>query len=293
MTGEGKRGAWPSALTFPFSWKAVRALDASDLEQWLEESIPAQIWLAKKLAMPVSGFETLDRCWERWAAASDPKMTPEIFEPSITAYRATFKAWLAKQSERPFVVAADSKDEALAFLACLFQDSDIAAQSKDLAAVFESAETLRTLASSSSPFMPIVCTEEAECELAAMYRRFHCIVVRPRNAVVSEPDIAIDLLGHEAFEKALAAMGIEGNDAERLARESGRSPTILRPALQGRRDQDAPMGQGCGDREKPGPDGFSRGMARKIQCRLRDRFHTRGLDLSRDRKEHCPPAAIR
>jgi hypothetical protein len=135
--------------------------------------------------------------------------------------------------------------------------------------------------------MPIVCTEEAECELVAMYRRFHCIVVRPCNTVVSEPDIAIDLLGHEAFEKALAAMGIEGNDAERLARESGRSPTILRPALRGRRDQDAPMGQGCGDREKPGPDGFSRGMARKIKCRLRDRFHTRGLDLSRDRKEHC------
>ena len=37
-------------------WKAVRAFDASDLEQWLEESIPAQMWLAEQLAMPVSGF---------------------------------------------------------------------------------------------------------------------------------------------------------------------------------------------------------------------------------------------
>ena len=45
-------------------WKAVRAFDASDLEQWLEGSIPAQMWLAEQLGMAVSGFETLDQCWE-------------------------------------------------------------------------------------------------------------------------------------------------------------------------------------------------------------------------------------
>jgi hypothetical protein len=52
--------------------------------------------------------------------------------------------------------------------------------------------------------------------------------VRPRNDVQSEPDIALDLLTHEAFASALSAMGITGDDAERLERESGRSPTILR-----------------------------------------------------------------
>jgi len=226
----GKTG-WERSKNGAGDWKAVRALDASDLEQWLEESVPAQIWLAEKLAMPVKGYETLEHSWHRWAAASEPQMAPAIFEPSITACRTTFKAWLEKPSERPFIIAADSKDEALAFLACLFQDSEIATQSKDLAAVFGSAEALRTLASSSSPFIPIVCTEEAERELATIYRRFHCMVVRPRNAVDSEPDIALDLLGHDAFEKALAAMGIDSDEAERLARESGQSPTILRRRL--------------------------------------------------------------
>ena len=212
-------------------WKAVRAFDASDLEQWLEESIPAQMWLAEQLAMLVSGFETLDRCWQRWEEASEPKMTPKMFEPSITAYRERCREWLEKPSEKPFMLAADSTDEALAFLACLFQDSTISPHSRDLAAVFKSAETLRTLADSSSPFIPIVYTEEAERELAALYRRLHCIIVRPRNAIDSEPDIALDLLNHETFEKALAEMGIEGDRAEQLARESGRSPTILRRRL--------------------------------------------------------------
>lgn len=227
---------WPGKTTWAGSkneagdWKAVRAFDASDLEQWLEESIPAQMWLAEQLAMPVSGFETLERCWQRWEEASEPKMVPEIFEPSISAYRESFKTWLEKPSEKPFMVAADSKDEALAFLSCLFWDESIATRWRELAVVFKSAETLRTLAGLSSPFLPIVCTEEAERELAAVYRRFHCIVVRPRNAVDSKPDIALDLLNYETFRNALAEMGIK-DDAEQLARESGCSPTILRRQL--------------------------------------------------------------
>ena len=189
------------------------------------------MWLAEQLALPISGFETLDECWRRWEDASDPKMTPALFEPSIFAYRDTFKKWLEKPSEKPFVVAADSRDEALAFLSCLFQDSSIPPRSRDLAAVFKSPETLRTLADSSSPFIPIVYTQAAERELASVYRRLHCIIVRSRNAIDSKPDIALDLLNHDAFKKALAEMGIEDDGIERLARESGRSPTILRRRL--------------------------------------------------------------
>lgn len=209
-------------------WKAVRVFDASDLEQWLEESIPALMWLAEKLGMPVSGFETLEHCWDRWAAGSNPPTTPELFAPSIAAHRGTFKAWLDKPTDRVFIVSADSTDEALAFLACLFRDPEIAPRITDLAAVFHSADTLRRLASSSAPFIPIAATQEAERELAAFHPRLHCVAIRPRNAVDSEPDIALDLLSHEAFEKALSAMGIEGDEAERLERASGRSPTILR-----------------------------------------------------------------
>jgi len=222
---------WAKGKNATGDWKAVRAFDASDLEQWLEESIPAQMWLVEQLALRVSGFETLDECWRRWEDASDPKMTPALFEPSIVAYRYTFKQWLENPSENPFVVAADSRDEALAFLSCLFDDSAIPSRLIDLAGVFKSAEPLRTLAASSSPFIPIVLTNEAERELATVYRRLHCIIVRPRNAIDRKPDIALDLLNHDAFRKALAEMGIEDDSVERLARESGRSPTILRRRL--------------------------------------------------------------
>ena len=212
-------------------WKDVRALDASDVEQWLEGSISARMWFAEKLDMPTDGFETLDACWRRWAVASDPEMTSAIFGPSLAAHQDAFEKWLGQPPDRLFTIAADSRDEALAFLSCLFEEDGIAARWRDLAAVFESTEALRKLAASAVPFLPIVHTDTTERELAAVYRQRHCIAVRPRNAVDSKPDVALDLLDHGAFEKALADMGIEGNEADRLARESGRSPTILRRRL--------------------------------------------------------------
>ena len=226
-----RKSDWAANKNSTGEWKAIKVFDASDLEQWLEESISAQMWLSEQLAKPVNGVETLDRCWQRWALASEPAMTPMIFEPSITVYRDTFRRWLETPSEDPFIIAADSTDEALAFLSCLCQDREIVTHMKGIPTVFKSAETLRTLATPSSRLIPIVFTEEIERELATVYRQLRCIIIRPRNAVNSKPNIALELLNYDAFEKALADMDIEGNDAERLARESGCSPTILRRRL--------------------------------------------------------------
>ena len=225
------KNEWAKSKNAEGDWNAVRALDASDLEQWLEESIAAQMWFAGKINMQIDKFETLDQFWRRWAEASDPNITPLIFKSSIASYCKKFTAWLEGPCERLFVVTADSKDEALAFLACLFQDRSIAVQTRDLAVVFKSAETLRRLATAASPFIPIVYTEEAERELAPIYRRLRCIVVRTRNAVDSKPDIALGPLGRGSFKETLSAMGIESDRADQLTRESGCSPTILRRRL--------------------------------------------------------------
>lgn len=221
---------WEKGKDHAGDWKAVRVFDASDLEQWLEQSVPAQIWLAEQLNQVTSGYETLDEAWCRWATASEPSLTPEIFAPSLVAHRDTFKSWLETPSSRPFIVTADSADEALAFLACLFNDDDLC-QFKDRTAVFTSPHALKALIASAVPFIPVVYSEDTERELRDAHRRLHCIVVRPRNKVDSKPDIPLDLLGYDDFKKALAAMGLDGDHVDRLSAESGRSPTILRRRL--------------------------------------------------------------
>ena len=212
-------------------WKAVRTLDASDLEQWLETTVAPRIWLAGKLGMSRTGFRTISESWDEWTAGSEPPMTAAIFAPTVDRHGRTFREWLEATPNRPFTVAADSRDEAVALIACLLRQDDLPAGSCDRAILFESPDTLGQLAQSSSSFIPVVCNDDTERAIGDVYRRRHCLVVRPRNATDREPDIAIDLLGYGAFENALADMGIERERVEHLARQSGCSPSVLRRRL--------------------------------------------------------------
>jgi addiction module HigA family antidote len=213
-------------------WKSVRAYDASDLEQWLEQSIPGQGWLAEQMGSPDAGAHSLDEQWHAWASVTDPELPRELFAPSVEAFNNKIRKWLETEPSAPLIVCADSRSEALAFLSCVFEAEDLAtAGYKDRVVVFSSADTLRKLLSASSAFIPVVFTEEAERELGGAHRRLHTIIVRPRNAVGATPDIALDMLTHEAFRTALAAMKIGDHQADALGRESGYSPTILRRRL--------------------------------------------------------------
>ena len=111
-----------------------------------------------------------------------------------------------------------------------FGTPDVPAQARERAVVVDCAETMRLLAPSTSPFIPIVRNDAVEQELGPVYRRFPCIAVRPRNAV-ERPAIELLQLGYDEFRDALADMGIARDAVIRLERESGRSPTILRRRL--------------------------------------------------------------
>ena len=201
------KNEWAEGKNASGDWKQVRAYDASDLEQWLENTVTPRIWLAGKLEMPTTGFQTIEQCWERWAAGSEPPMASAIFKPSLDRHGRDlpdrqpndFHAWLAARPDRPFTVAADSIEEAVAFIACLLREDDMPIGACDRAVLFESASTLRLLAPSSSPFIAVVCSQETERVIGEVYRRHHCIVVHPRNVVDPKPDIALDLLDHDSF----------------------------------------------------------------------------------------------
>lgn len=222
--------AWEAQKKRAREWREVRAFDASDLEQWMEQSVHSQIWFSEQIALPTTGYRTLERAWSHWANASEPNLTSECFAPSISASKDVLRQWLDRPSEKPLVVSADSREEALAFLACLARADELR-QFRDLSAVFDSPEALRTLIVSSVPFIPIVYSDDVAREIVPAFRRLHSIVIQPRNSVAAKPDIALDLLSYSDFEKALTSMSIGRDDIDRLARESGRSPTILRRRL--------------------------------------------------------------
>lgn len=213
-------------------WKDIRAYDASDLEQWLEQSIAGQIWFANETNRPSNSTRSLDRCWVDWAQVTASPFPKALFKDAVDGAKSTMESILAKDPEEPIVITADSTEEAVAFLAELFSEAggDLATY-RDRVVVFDEPGVLPKLAAGSSRFIAVATTREVERELAPFYRSIHTIVIYPRNAINTEPRITLEPLNHEAFHSALEGSGYDRDKINRLDHESGRSLTVLRRRL--------------------------------------------------------------
>lgn len=211
-------------------WKSVRAYDAGDLEQWIEQSLQAQGWLSEKRGSHPDGVSSLEEKWRVWSSVTHPELAKELFAPAVDTFKKDVERWM-KNPSTPLIVAAGSKLEALAFLNCMFDDPAFE-NLKDRILVFSSAGALRKLTTPSPAFIPIVITDEAERAVDGAFKNRPVIIIRPSNTVELGATIVLDRLRYEPFQKALEAMGINDHlKVDELARECGYSPTILRRRL--------------------------------------------------------------
>ncbi|WP_315807148.1 MULTISPECIES: HigA family addiction module antitoxin [unclassified Bradyrhizobium] len=227
------KAAWVAAKQAKALWKDVRAYDASDLEQWLEQSLSGQAWFANETHMPAQEVRSLDKCWADWATVSTPPLTGALFSSAIEATKRTMLSRLSRPPEEPITITADSTEEALAFLAQLLGErgGEELALYRDRVLVFDKPHALPRLAAGAQTFIPVVLTREVERELAPYAKSMHSIVLYPRNAVTTEPDIVLQPANYEIFNKALEEMGKDRDETSRLANASGRSLTVLRRQL--------------------------------------------------------------
>ena len=214
-------------------WKDVIAFDASDLEQAIEQSAPVQTWLAEQLNKALDGAASLDEHWHLWSSVCVPTLTPALFADAVAQYVQTFITWLRKPPENPYLISADSKEEALAFLYCLFNADQQELQGfSDRPIVIGKPEILRKLATPSAGFIPVIENGDTERSLGDLSHHAHTIIIRPKTGIGREQlDVDLNILRFSQLEKALETMGISHDDANTLWRKSGGSPTILRRAL--------------------------------------------------------------
>jgi addiction module HigA family antidote len=224
---------WVAEQTAKGKWKEVRAYDSSDLEQWIEQSIAGQTWFANETHRPSGGVRTLDRCWRDWADVAAPALDGLLFKAAIESAERTMVSRLGRSPDGSTIIAADSTDEALAFLAQLFLQSteEGVTKFKDRVLVFDEPGTLTRLAQGTRDFIAVAATREVERELGPLARAMQTIVVYPRNAANADPHIELEPLNYDAFRVGLEGMGYERDDVTRYANESGRSLTVLRRRL--------------------------------------------------------------
>ena len=213
-------------------WRTVITWDASDIEQWLEQSLPAQAWFVGLRGLSLRGVKSLDRCWVEWCADCEPRFTEGIFAEAMSVFGDRVRAHLRDETNGVLRIAADSRQEGLAFLrAFLSRPDDDLRNFMDKAVVFTEPGPLSELAVGSPGFLPVISGPGVAKELAQSGCALKGFVVEPRTAVHHEADITLDPLSHQAFREGLAAMGLGEEEIVRLGRESGRSLTILRRRL--------------------------------------------------------------
>ena len=227
-----EKGQWAAEKAALGEWKDVRAYDASDLEQWLEQSAETQVWFSERIGNPVEGFRSPEMCWSDWAEVCEPALSPALFSVEDGAIDG-FRRWLGTTPERNFIVTADSPDEALAFACHLVRKTKLDTTDPDAGAlVFDTSEAIhRFRASDTAPRIAIIHGSVVEKQIGDLYRNCHCIIIRPANEVEVKPDIRLKLRGRQFFSDALKKMGITEDRIYRLIRESGRSPAVLRRRL--------------------------------------------------------------
>ena len=229
----GKK-AWVKAKAAKKQWREVRAYDSSDLEQWMEQSVPGQAWFAAERNDASIGTQSLDKCWDEWMGAAGGKLPKQLFDVAVSAGKRTFSDWAKSEPARPLVVAADSTEEALAFLSLVFADDTSVelGRLRDKCVVFMKPGALSKVAAGVKDFVAVVPNREVERELGPHASTIRSIVIMPRNTASGTRDVVLEPLTSEAFTKALEEGGSVGRDeVGRLARVSGRSLTVLRRRL--------------------------------------------------------------
>src|SRR6185312_5977285 len=102
------KDTWAKERQAEGQWKSVRAYDASDIEQWLEQSISVQSWMSERLGIASTDILSLDQCWTQWAEVTKPTLSKALFADAIDAHADRLSKWLAAPPNDPLIVTGES-----------------------------------------------------------------------------------------------------------------------------------------------------------------------------------------
>ena len=224
---------WKNTQAAKNHWKDVKVFDSSDLEQWLEQSIPAQVWFKNECREEYEGTRSLEHCWTKWNAVCNPKFTLDFFKEAVNDSDDKLLDYLRNpQSNRIFRIAADSIPEGLAFIyAALSGDDPDLPEIHDRIVVFNKPGPLAKLASKNSQFIPVITNRNIEVEISESGLQIAAISIVTHSIPITDPDITLYPLSGPSFRKALENMGLEDDAISQLKHESGCSLTVLRRRL--------------------------------------------------------------
>jgi hypothetical protein len=219
-------------------WGDVKAYDAGDLEQWLEQSPAVALWFAEKLGLAGPGVESPERYWNTWSKQSDPQITLKAFFVDRGNAREQLVKRLRERLEKaatdPLTIRADSEEEAVAFCcAAILTEPDLGASSL----VVTEAAGWRYV--DANPTLKVAIAARPGVAERPTLRSGLVVVIPcgPGDMAGHYPGVAEGQMNDvvvlerprpDKFKEALMLLGLDESKAERLSRNTDRSWSVFR-----------------------------------------------------------------
>lgn len=219
-------------------WREVLVLDADDLVHWIELHAAVGYWLAARIGKRPPGLMPLDEAWEEWSRSTKWPMSADLVLAGRDEEAAELLKWL-RASPSVSSVQAESLDEAVAFLHAAIEQlpPEYRAPYHARTLIASSPETARMLGDGPSPLIIVLTNGDAGLAERLASKGHHVFAAFGSEVGVPERLIRLPRPRRLAIEAALIGMGMPEADAERFARDCGRSLAALRrlvPAAAGR-----------------------------------------------------------
>lgn len=232
------KGRWRDEKLAEGSWQDIKAFDADDLEQWLEQSAAVRLAFGEELGLAGPGVESLGAYLGKWGA----QCAPAITAAALLAGRDEQVAKLIGRVNRvregsatePNAIKGDSVEEAAAFAAAALLAQPALASS---AVVVTTAEGWRFVESNEAIGVAIAATP-AVAEAPSVRPQLALVVpfasgdmARQFKGVagqLNDAELILERVLPGEFETALQTIGLDENDSRRLSTLCGRSWSVFR-----------------------------------------------------------------
>lgn len=225
---------WAHEKTLQGPWRDVRAYDADDLADWLEEAPAVHRRLSVKMGKIPLGARDLRSYWEAWSGATSPSLTARFVLSGRQEAVAELHERLSDIGGQAFAVQTESRQEAIAWLYCGIRElgSDQAESVLSRCLVVESAEAFRRLVAARPPLI-LVPTFDLDDLASAAARGGHAVVVPQDDADGSPRDDVIHLkpLDRQSATEALEEAGVGHSRAYSMAGLARRSLVAFRRSI--------------------------------------------------------------
>jgi hypothetical protein len=155
-------------------WKAVRALDADDLEGWLDSAPAVHIWISEELGLRPRDLATIEQWWQRFGSRTLPPLPVALLLAGRESESKQIQEVIKKEPEI-IGLQASSRDEAVAFLAASLQNESDKPATGRTAIVVSSSDVWYRLANAPAPSILVPMFDGAD--LAAAKAAGHHVVV--------------------------------------------------------------------------------------------------------------------